>query len=108
MKLSPLAGIRVQVTPDYPIFKTVPMPAKRKWGPKTQRVKIFSHYDNVLKDGQILSYEHQGTFLMNPRTKSEIDKAIKAENRKLAEPKFRADYGFDIRANPDEIVNATA
>ncbi len=82
MNLSPLAGIQIQVSHDYPVFKFVLKKTKRKWGPEHQRVKVVSHYANALNDGEIIQHKQQNIFLMNPRTKHELDKAIAVENCK--------------------------
>lgn len=69
------SGVDIQIQNDTAIYKIKLMKAKRKYGPKWQKVKCFSHWSSPLKDGEVVQLA-RGVFLMNPRTKKGLDVAM--------------------------------
>ena len=75
-----LHGVRIQVIHDHKVYRHEIVKAKRRQsGPKFQRIKIHTGWSNFMKDGQAVHSKEHDVFMMNPRTKRDLDLAMKAQ-----------------------------
>lgn len=69
-------GIKIQVIEPHKVYRYEIVKAKRKSGPKLQKIRIFDCWCEYLTDGQVIEDKQRGIFMMNATTKIQFDLAI--------------------------------
>lgn len=71
-----LNGYAIHVREPVPVYTHVVMYKKhRKKNNHQQRVKVFSHWSEIIEDGQVISDDFDRAFYMNRRTFEMIKEA---------------------------------
>ena len=73
--IAPFNGCRLIEHKDHPVYRYKWMKKRHRKKRKPQRVRFFSHWDNVLEDGQVIENKQDGSMIMNPRTLAELMRA---------------------------------
>lgn len=71
-----LGGVRVVIRDPVPMYKRVMMFKKHRRKSNWTRVKAFSHWQELIEDGQVLNDTARGVMYMNRRTHDQLRKAI--------------------------------
>lgn len=72
-------GLRVIVSPPYPVYVRKWFYKKHRKKRQSQRVKMFSHWGQLLKDDEVI--QMPGALHMNENTFSALKKAISQEQK---------------------------
>ena len=73
---NPFGGMRVVIREPVPMYKRVMMFKKHRKKPNWTRVKVFSHWQELIEDGQVLNDTARGVMYVNRATHDQLRKAI--------------------------------
>lgn len=69
-------GLNVVIKDPLPVYKKVMLFKKHRKKPNWTRVKVFSHWQELLQNGEVINHRPSNTLYMNAATYDTLMKAI--------------------------------